>query len=375
MPRILTVLSIVAVCALLGASQPNANDAFDFWRRDWGSGRSAPQPQPSSSGHAWGGNASGASNWGGGSWGGGSWGGGSWGGGSWGGNPWGNSGAQPSGGWSAPPRARPSITVRPRSRGEHSRRASSDGRRSYCVRTCDGFYIPLGEGLGKSEAKRSCDALCPGADTTVFRGGEDGPDGIAEAVSASGQRYGSLATAFLHRTKLVPTCGCNAMPKGGTEREATGTGTGTGGALARLRHDRTLVRGDIVVTETGVHVFTGRGSAPYDDDDFTPYDKAKRRLPGKLRQYLSEIDRAYAHAPERLVEPDKAETGDEPRKKTKPERRAERRAERQTHREAARSERAAARAERENRAAAEPAVPAHGADAPPPQPVTIGSRP
>ncbi|RAI38893.1 hypothetical protein CH341_26980 [Rhodoplanes roseus] len=228
------------------------------------------------------------------------------------------------------------------------------------MRTCDGFYIPMPDGSGTAEARRSCDSLCPGTETMVFRGGDDGPDGIADAVSSNGRRYGSLSTAFAHRTSFNPACRC-------------GAGNGTKSALARLRQDATLVRGDIVVTEAGVHVFTGRGRTPHAASDFTPYDEAGR-LPGKLKQYLSEIDRAYAHAPERAARTAGSD-GQDAREAT----RAERRAERRARREAARAERAAARAERAAaRAAREPAgdvAQQSPAETVSTAPVTVGRRP
>ncbi|MDC7985622.1 DUF2865 domain-containing protein, partial [Rhodoplanes sp. TEM] len=267
MIRILIALCVAVFCAVT-VSQPSANDAFDFWRREWSGWGATPPPQPPSWGSSWG-------------------------------NPWGAP-------WAAPPRQPPSITITPRSRGTDSRGTesrSSGGSRAWCVRTCDGFYVPLDQGVSRAEAKRSCDAICPGTETAVFRGGADGPDGIADAVSSSGKRYGALPKAFSHRTALDAACRCSAAPKG---------------ALARLRQDATLVRGDIVVTEAGVHIFTGGGRPPHEDRDFTPYREAGR-LPAKLKRYLSEIDRAYASAPERLATRNDAETREPRRAETRAE--------------------------------------------------------
>jgi hypothetical protein len=276
------------VVALLGAalSQLHANDALDFWHQDWQRRQTTMTPQPT----PWGSPA-----------------------------PWGAP-------WAAPPTA---ITVTPRpsrrptsrarvERREHAHASDHNGP-MFCVRTCDGFYMPVAAGLSKAEAQRSCNALCPGTETILFRGGEDGPDGIGQAVSHDGKRYASLTKAFAYRAAVDNNCRCGARPKA---------------VLAQLRDDATLVRGDIVVTEAGVHVFTGRGRPPHDAGDFTPYREAGR-LSGKLRTYLSEIDRAYASAPERLAQRAATDTRAADKRDDKAERRAERRPAR---REAARGE-------------------------------------
>lgn len=326
MIRILFALCLATFCGIAVSSQ--ANDALDFWRREWSGWGSAPA-RPA-------------------------WGAPSWGAPSWGtpfGHPWGAPQGKPQ---------RPSITITPRSRGTETRRSTRG--RAWCVRTCDGYYIPIGNDLSGAAAERRCDALCPGTETMVFRGGDDGPDGIADAVSSRGKRYGALPTAFAHRTSLTPGCRCGASVEG---------------ALARLREDATLERGDIVVTEAGVHVFTGRGRAPHDAADFTPLREAGR-LPKATRQYLSEIDRAYAYAPERLAaaadpEPDRKV---ESRRQTKAERRAARRAERRAEREA---RRAAARAAASGvRSGSEPtgSPDAQATGAPTAMPATrVGGRP
>lgn len=297
--RIVLALGVMSVVGL-AVTAPSAHDALDFWRDEWA--RRAPAmpgavpPAPPQV------------------------------------DPWG-----------APPTA---ITVTPRRDGSQGRRSSSrasGGGRAYCVRTCDGFYVPLDSALGTTEARRACESLCPGTQTAIYRGGDDGPDGIGEATTDGGRRYSALATAFAYRSASAPACGCGARPAGG---------------LAQLRRDPTLVRGDIVVTEAGVHVFTGRGRPPHDVRDFTPYRQA-RRLPAGLTAYLSEIDRAYANAPARLArigagsDRSAASRVEETRSDSRAERRAARRAEREARREARRAEREARRTER--RLAAEPA--------------------
>lgn len=278
------VRPIVALCAfsvcVLGVSQLHANDALDFWRQEWQRQQAAPQPPARSSwtGRTWNGGSTNGSGWNGGGWNGGGWGnpfqGGSWGG-------------PPGGGWGSPPpdsRSGSRITVTPRrdTRDPEETKSAGSGERSLCVRTCDGYYFPLPATVDGKDGERACNALCPGAETALFRASGDD---IGEATSLAGKTYSSLANAFLYRTKRVASCGCKRPPLRG---------------LAALQFDDTLQRGDIVVTETGVQVFTGRGKAPWKAADFTPYRKA-RGLSRKTKAYLAEIDRPYTDPPERIV--------------------------------------------------------------------------
>jgi hypothetical protein len=46
-----------------------------------------------------------------------------------------------------------------------------------------------------------CRALCPDAETAVYRGNV-----VEAAVNDTGRTYGSLKTAFLYRTERVDAC-------------------------------------------------------------------------------------------------------------------------------------------------------------------------
>ncbi len=168
------------------------------------------------------------------------------------------------------------ITVQPK--GESRTGKDEDGLSSssggqYCVRTCDGYYFPLpsqGAAAGDTEA---CRAACPGAPMEVYSPGHG--DGIEDAVSLKGKLYSSLPTAFSYRTQLTQACSCKPNRNHG---------------FASLLRDRTLVSGDIVVTEKGVYVFSGARRFPYREGDFVPLSKA-RGLPRQVKTYLAGIDR------------------------------------------------------------------------------------
>jgi Protein of unknown function (DUF2865) len=168
------------------------------------------------------------------------------------------------------------ITVQPKGKSrsgkdEDGPSGSSGGQ--YCVRTCDGYYFPLpsqGAAAGDTEA---CRAACPGAPMEVYSLGRG--DGIEDAVSLKGKLYSSLPTAFSYRKQLVQACSCKPKRNRG---------------FASLLRDKTLVSGDIVVTEKGVYVFSGARRFPYRESDFVPLSKA-RGLPRQVKTYLAAIDR------------------------------------------------------------------------------------
>lgn len=129
------------------------------------------------------------------------------------------------------------------------------GRIAYCVRTCDGFFFPIGAGAGGDAAEAAvCQQLCPGAETRVYAGriGQE----IDEARGRlDGKRYALLPTALRHRTRSDATCSC------------VGGGPGVATDIP-ARRDPTLRIGDVVMTATGMKVFNG-GALPYRDASFT----------------------------------------------------------------------------------------------------------
>jgi len=84
--------------------------------------------------------------------------------------------------------------------------------RTVCVRSCDGGYFPISFATIPqrfADDERSCKALCPATEATLFTYRNPGED-INQAVSANGQPYSSLPNAFRFRTEFNPSCSCKA---------------------------------------------------------------------------------------------------------------------------------------------------------------------
>ena len=112
--------------------------------------------------------------------------------------------------------------------------------RTVCVRTCDGAYFPISFATVQArfaDDERTCKALCPAAEATLFAYRNPGED-INQAVSVNGQPYTSLPNAFKYRTEFNPSCSCK--PAGETWAEAL-----------KSVDDKAAVeqQGDIIVTE------------------------------------------------------------------------------------------------------------------------------
>lgn len=88
--------------------------------------------------------------------------------------------------------------------------------RTFCVRTCDGYYFPMSPASSRCEFARdqqNCQAACPDAEMQVFYQGEDS-DAAAEMISArTGSPYAGMPTAYRYRSTSAPAaegCRCNA---------------------------------------------------------------------------------------------------------------------------------------------------------------------
>src|SRR5882757_9608557 len=84
--------------------------------------------------------------------------------------------------------------------------------RTVCVRACDGAYFPISFATVPGrfpDDERTCKALCPAADATLFSYRNPGED-INQAVSISGQPYPSSPNAFRFRQEFNPSCACKA---------------------------------------------------------------------------------------------------------------------------------------------------------------------
>ena len=84
--------------------------------------------------------------------------------------------------------------------------------RTVCVRTCDGAYFPISFATVPArfpDDERTCKALCPAAEATLFTYRNPGED-INQAVSINGQPYASSPNAFRYRQEFNPSCACKA---------------------------------------------------------------------------------------------------------------------------------------------------------------------
>ena len=112
--------------------------------------------------------------------------------------------------------------------------------RTVCVRTCDGAYFPVSFATVPArfpDDERSCKALCPAAEATLFAYRNPGED-INQAVSITGAPYSALPNAFKFRTEFNPSCGCKAVGQTWSD------------ALKTIDDKATAEQqGDIIVTE------------------------------------------------------------------------------------------------------------------------------
>jgi hypothetical protein len=84
--------------------------------------------------------------------------------------------------------------------------------RTVCVRSCDGGYFPISFATVPArfpDDERTCKALCPAAEATLFSYRNPGED-ITQAVSINGQPYSSSPNAFRFRQEFNPSCSCKA---------------------------------------------------------------------------------------------------------------------------------------------------------------------
>lgn len=178
------------------------------------------------------------------------------------------------GGFSAPRPAAPTYAYADPSadvkRSEAPAPGSSPGRRTFCVRLCDGRFFPL-MAANNATPVETCNAMCPASKTKVFHGGSE----IGSATDANGARYSSLEQAFTYRKTIVPGCTCNG-------KDAFGL------APVDVMADPTLRSGDIVATSDGLKAFEGGKSEAHKTADFTPAGNSTR-VSGSVRDRLSTL--------------------------------------------------------------------------------------
>ena len=91
--------------------------------------------------------------------------------------------------------------------------AASGTYRTVCARSCDGFYFPISFATVPSrfaDDERTCKALCPAADATLFTYRNPGED-MNQAVSINGQPYSQSPNAFKYRQAFDKACSCKAV--------------------------------------------------------------------------------------------------------------------------------------------------------------------
>ena len=120
---------------------------------------------------------------------------------------------------------------------------ASTGRRTVCVRMCDGYLFPLGHLGARADMpvhEAACAAACPGAPTNVYTIGA-GETELDRAISPQGLPYRASALANIYRQRRVENCSCQA---------AAGT------VPLPIARDLTLRKGDVVATRDSADVVT-----------------------------------------------------------------------------------------------------------------------
>jgi hypothetical protein len=83
------------------------------------------------------------------------------------------------------------------------------GSKEVCVRTCDGFFFPIGysgSGGRSGDLQEMCRALCPNAQVALYSYPPSGD--INEAVGADGTHYADLPNALKYRKSVDQSCSC-----------------------------------------------------------------------------------------------------------------------------------------------------------------------
>ncbi len=182
---------------------------------------------------------------------------------------------------------------------------------AYCVRTCDGFFFPLGVSTGSAAGdEAACANLCPASETRVYTR-RIGDDMDVARSRRDGTPYAALPAAFTHRNSYQAGCSCTGK----------GVGLATGYSA---RYDQTLRVGDAVMTAKGVVVFNGGAKVPYRDSSFTALnrsdlvDRATRETLRRLEQ--ASLPNASGFAPVPLAArpaPEAARLGQRSQRRTR----------------------------------------------------------
>lgn len=82
--------------------------------------------------------------------------------------------------------------------------------RTWCVRSCDGYYFPVSFSTTRqyfAADQEACQRMCPGTEVELFHHAANG-QGREDMISISGTPYASLPSAFSYRTSLDQSCTC-----------------------------------------------------------------------------------------------------------------------------------------------------------------------
>ena len=138
---------------------------------------------------------------------------------------------------------------------------------SFCVRSCDGKYFPLGRTASPAQM---CQAFCPASPTKVFFG-----SAIEGASSTNGERYAESENAFAYRKALRADCTCNGRDPAGL-------------APVDLTLDSSLRPGDVIATSNGLVAFSGVRTGNGQTAEFTPV-ASYPGLTAEVRSRLGEM--------------------------------------------------------------------------------------
>ncbi|HRJ70166.1 MAG TPA: DUF2865 domain-containing protein, partial [Beijerinckiaceae bacterium] len=160
-----------------------------------------------------------------------------------------------------PPGSPRGVSVSPKAKSKDIARGTIDDGTSYCVRTCDGYFFPLGNPDAGDLAAHdeSCARACPASDTAVYVA-PAGSRGIDDAVNRRGERYETLRTAFSHRMQSDSACRCTGP---GKQRNYS------------LMDDFTLRSGDYVMSTDGMRIYRGEAGRVRGPRDFARVDASK----------------------------------------------------------------------------------------------------
>ncbi len=98
------------------------------------------------------------------------------------------------------------------SSGQSKSMRSVSGYRTVCVRSCDGYFVPISYGTSESNFSRdqtTCTNSCSGAKLYYYKAASEEPE---DMIDLSGQKYSKSKNADLFRTQYVESCKCKPHP-------------------------------------------------------------------------------------------------------------------------------------------------------------------